>query len=83
MTLRLDPIQLATNSADREARLVFSFEMLVAVLVCLSADHEGDEGKWFLEAGFGPIGDRFAPLFDTLDAAQSWIAEQIANSGSF
>ncbi|MFB0490120.1 hypothetical protein ABIE45_002706 [Methylobacterium sp. OAE515] len=77
MNLRLQPVQVATNSDDTESRLVFADGFLVAVLVRLSEQHEDEAGKWFLEAGFGPVDPLFPPLFADLDEAQSWILEQL------
>ncbi|GJE15095.1 hypothetical protein [Methylobacterium longum] len=77
MNLRLQPVQVATGSDDQESQLVFHEGFLVAVLVCLSEQHDDDAGKWFLEAGFGQIDDLNAPLFASLDEAQGWILDQL------
>ena len=45
MSLRLQPVQVATNSDDAESRLVFADGYLVAVLVRLSEQHEDEAGK--------------------------------------
>jgi hypothetical protein len=79
MSLRLQPVQVATNSDDTESQLVFADGYLVAVLVCLSELHEDEAGKWFLEAGFGPVDPLFPPLFVDLDEAQAWILEQLSS----
>lgn len=76
MNLRLQPVQVATGSDDQESRLVFASGFLIAVLVCLSAQHGVDAGKWYLEAGFGHIHDVAAPLFVDLDEAETWIRDQ-------
>ena len=55
MSLRLQPVQVATGSADQESQLVFHEGFLVAVLVQLSDEHEDAAGMWFLEAGFGRV----------------------------
>lgn len=79
MRLRLQPVQIATGSDDQEGQLVFHGEFLVAVLVHLSDQEHGTEaGKWFLEAGFGPVESLNAPIFTDLDHAQSWITEQLS-----
>ncbi|GEP07911.1 hypothetical protein [Methylobacterium oxalidis] len=78
MTLRLQPVKVATGSDDQESQLVFKDGFLVAVLVCLSDSHGSDVGKWFLEAGFGPVDDPDPPLFSDLDEAQAWITTQLA-----
>ncbi|GJE14549.1 hypothetical protein [Methylobacterium longum] len=77
MSLRLQPVQVATGSDDAESQLVFADGFLVAVLVCLSEQHEADAGKWFLEAGFGRVDDLNAPLFADVDEAQGWIEQQL------
>lgn len=77
MNLRLQPVQVATGSNDQESRLVFDEGFLVAILIQLSELHETDAGKWFLEAGFGPVDDMHPPLFDNLDKAQAWIAARL------
>jgi len=73
MNLRLQPVQVATGSEDQESQLVFHEGFLVAILIQLSAQHGTDAGKWFLEAGFGPVSDISGPVFSDIDAAQAWI----------
>lgn len=80
MSLSLQPVQVATGSDDAESQLVFADGFLVAVLVHLSAQHDDDAGKWFLEAAFGPVDPIHAPLFGDLDEAQAWISEQVPSS---
>ncbi|MBX9934884.1 MAG: hypothetical protein K2Y56_25820 [Methylobacterium sp.] len=77
MSLRLQPVLVGTGSHDTDSHFVFAERYLVAVIVQLSDDHD-DEGRWFLEAGFGRIDDPNAPTFADLDEAQSWIADQLA-----
>jgi hypothetical protein len=76
--LQLLPMSVFTGAADEEGRLVVDNGRLVAVLVRLADQvHASLVGSWFLEAGFGPCsGD--APVFDTLEAAQDWIARRLA-----
>lgn len=78
MNLRLQPVQVATSSNDKESQLVFHEGFLVAVLVRLSDEHGADVGKWFLEVGFGRVDDPNPPLFADLDEAQDWILGQLA-----
>ena len=73
MSLRLQPVQVATGSNDTESLLVFAGDFLVAVLVRLSDDHGAEAGMWFLEVGFGRVDDPRQPKFADLDAAQAWI----------
>ena len=80
MNLRLQPVKVGTGSADQEGQLVFQGEFLVAVVVKLSDNHENSAGKWFLEVGFGKAQDQTGPLFDELDAAQSWISRRLAGA---
>ena len=77
MSLRLQPVQIATGSDDTESQLVFADGFLVAVLVRLSEQHGANAGKWFLEAGFGRVDDLSSPLFAHLDEAQAWIADRL------
>ncbi|CAO4137882.1 hypothetical protein [Methylorubrum extorquens] len=77
MSLRLQPVQVGTGSADTESQLVFSDGFLVAVLVQPSDEHEETTGMWFLEAGFGPVDHPVPPTFADLDEAQVWIAQRL------
>ncbi|MGE8125442.1 hypothetical protein SAMN02799625_02033 [Methylobacterium sp. UNC300MFChir4.1] len=77
MILSLQAVQVATGSDDAESQLVFADGFLVAILVRLSAQHGADAGKWFLEAGFGPIDPLGPPLFADLPAARAWIMRQL------
>lgn|ERR1700712_622091 len=77
MILSLQPVQVATNSDDSESQLVFADGFLVAVLVRLSEQHGEDAGRWFLEAGFGPVDPVLKPHFADLGEAQAWITRQL------
>jgi hypothetical protein len=79
MILSLQPVQVATNSDDAESQLVFADGFLVAILIRLSGQHEADAGKWFLEAGFGPVHGGLPPLFANLGEARCWITRQLAD----
>jgi len=79
MILNLQSVQVATRSDDAESQLVFADGFLVAVLVRLSEQHGADAGKWFLEAGFGPIDPISPPVFMDLAAARDWILRQLAD----
>jgi hypothetical protein len=48
------------------------------VLVRLSDEYGEEAGRWFLEAGFGPVYDPVPPTFADLDEAQAWIERRIA-----
>ena len=80
MTLRLQPVQVATGCHDTESQLVFARGFLVEVLVHLSDDHEDLSGRWFLEAGFGPVSSAIQPTFTDLDEAQTWIEQRLAQA---
>jgi hypothetical protein len=76
--LLLQPVRIATNSIDEDARLVLVGGQLVAVLVRLADPvHDNQVGRWFLEAAFGRCTRAAAPIFDSLDAAQVWIRRQL------
>lgn len=77
MTLHLQPVRIATGSDDTDSRLVFSEDILVAVLVRLSEQHGADAGMWFLEVGFGLHSVMSAPLFQDLNTAQDWIQQRL------
>lgn len=60
-------VQAATQSAAEEAYLIFANQQLVALLL------PAQEG-WYLQIGFGPC-EREGLIFDTLNAAASWVRE--------
>ena len=72
-------VRVNTASADEDGCLIFANECLAAVFVCLSTEHEPDfAGKWFLEHAFGALDDNNHPLFETLDAAEGWVASNLS-----
>lgn len=73
MRIRIQPVQIATGSDDRESILVFSDEFLVAVLVRLSALHGQEAGRLFLEVGFGSLDSRVPLSFANLNEVEAWI----------
>lgn len=74
MTATFRPVRVRTGSEDREGRLVFIGDELVAVLVRLDDDvHGPDTGKWFVEASFGMWGMLRAPLFSGLAEVEQWL----------
>jgi hypothetical protein len=77
MSLRLQPVQVATGSYDTEGQLVFADGFLAAVLVRLSGFHEDLAGMWFLEAAFGSVDMVTRPTFSDLDEAQTWIEQRL------
>ena len=78
MSIAFKPVFVATENS--EGRLVFHGKWLLAVLVRLSSIHGEEAGSWFLEAGFGPLDKGAHPTFVTLEAAEAWIAGQVAAS---
>ena len=73
MSPRLAPVTLGTSlgSSDEHGQLLYVGERLVAVLVCLSDDHEDLKGRWFIEAAFGlPTCDA---TFTTLNEVIEWV----------
>ena len=46
--------------------------------VQFSGDHEEEEGRWLLEAGFGRIDDPNPRTFADLGKAQGWIEQRLA-----
>jgi len=80
MSLRLQPVSVATGSYDTEGQLVFADGFLTAVLVKLSGFHEDMAGMWFLEAGFGRVDTPTRPMFSDLDEAQDWIEQRLAEA---
>jgi len=78
MSFHLQPVHVGTDSHDTESQLVFADGFLVAVLVHLAEEHGADEGKWYLEAGFGRVSHPNPPMFNDLDVAQAWIEQRLA-----
>jgi hypothetical protein len=78
MSFILKPIRVATGWDEEGLLVVDDEQRLLAVLTHLSDKNEVAPGKWFLEAGFGPLNVPVPPTFTDLDAAQVWIAEQLA-----
>ena len=80
LSLLVQPVRVATGSADEDGRLVLADGRLVAVLVRLADEiHAGRVGSWHLEAGFGPCAAEVpSPTFDSLGAAQAWVERQLA-----
>lgn len=77
MSLRLQPVQVATGSTDRDRQLMFDEGFLVAVLACLSDEHQDEAGKWFLKTGFGRVNIAIPPMFVDLDEAKGWIDRRL------
>lgn len=67
-------VRIAAGGDDNEGCLIFANDWLVAVLVRLSQVHEPLTGRWFLEAGFGPIATNHDVTFADLEDAEDWIS---------
>ena len=73
-TLSIQRVKIPWDGENEAGLLVFSGEVLAAVLICLDAHFYGsDRGHWHLEVGFGRCAVRQA-AFDTLELALRWIA---------
>ncbi|SFV13129.1 MULTISPECIES: hypothetical protein [unclassified Methylobacterium] len=79
MSLRLQPVRVATGSPDTAGQLAFADGFLVAVLVLLSDGH-AEAGMWFLEAGFGRVNTATPPMFADIDPAQNWIEQRLVRT---
>ena len=79
MTFSVQPVTVATGSDDREGCLLFAEDQLVAVLVCLSGQHSGVAGRWYLEAGFGRLDGPEHPVFPDIESAQAWAQARLAS----
>ena len=77
MTLSLQHLRIATDTAEEGGLLVFDDALLVAVLACLDAPHyENEQGHWHVEIGFGRCATR-PTGYPTLEAALRWIAGRL------
>ncbi|MEA1833923.1 hypothetical protein U8607_17690 [Methylobacterium durans] len=80
--ITLEPVQIGTLCADTDGRLAFADGKLVAVLIRLSEEVHGTDGKagqWCIEVGFGACDVGVLSVrFDGLNAAQDWIAERMS-----
>ena len=77
-------IPILIDGHDTQGQLVLFDGQLVDVLARLDGDAHDPAMKswWNLEAGFGPceaIGDN---LFKTLDEAEAWVRQRIADRAS-
>jgi hypothetical protein len=77
VSLSFQPVELDTDGYDSEAMLVFRDGRLLAIVCCLGEIHEAEEGKWFVEKGFGRLDGRPAGTFGTLDDFKSWALGEI------
>ena len=74
--ITLAPITLARPIADRHAALAWVDGEVAGVLVRLDHPAHGDlKGSWVLEVAFGAFDVSERPIFDTLPAAERWVAK--------
>ena len=78
MDLVLTPMKVATGETG-EGRLVLLGDRLVAVLVRLSDLHDGHDGWWFIEKGFGPLDRPQHPMFPDIASAEAWLKAELAD----
>jgi hypothetical protein len=75
MTLSTQEVTLDTSGPDTQAVLVFREERLLAVLCRLSDIHGELAGQWFVEAVFNELPGAQSRTFDSLPAAEAWLAD--------
>jgi hypothetical protein len=70
------PIRVETGTPEEDGRLVLVNGKLVAVVVHLSDDHlmPDLQGKWSVEAGFGPLLEKYR-VFPTFEAVEAWVSQ--------
>jgi hypothetical protein len=74
------PVRVAVGKTGEQGFLVFADGLLMAVITHLHAVDERLEGKWFVEAGFGPCNEIVPPIFDSPDEAQRWVFRAVQAS---
>ena len=77
LVLQLQPIEVDTNSPDRDGMLVIANGLLTAVLVRLAEPEHDDVGSWFFEVGFGRLQGKKAPTFPSLEEATRWLRRHL------
>ena len=70
------PVQIATREEILEGKLLLVEGALVAVASHLSESHNGEAGKWFIEAAFGHLDPKPLRTFDSLDELISFVQKQ-------
>ena len=73
----MQPVAVDTASPDRDGMLVMANGMLIAVLVRLETPEHDQPDGWFLEATFGNLDRRSAPVFDSLEDATRWFRRRV------
>lgn len=83
MDVSFEPTQVVTTGGIEDGSLIRFRGALAAVVVQLNhaSYHEEDRGRWFVEAGFGPLDQVFVPTFGSLTEAGRWICFHLQLSG--
>ncbi len=70
------PVRVETGTPEEKGRLILVNGKLAAVLVHLSDDHliPDLQGKWFLEAGLGPLFEEYK-VFSSFEDAEAWVRQ--------
>lgn len=78
------PMRLLIDGHDSDGRLVLADNQLAAVFVRLDGMHHDPEHKdrWHLEAGFGKLNIRDAPLFSTPEEAGAWVEQRLTRKAA-
>ena len=80
-TITFSAITVDTDTPDRDGYLVLVDQRLVAVIVRLEAEeHEGLQGSWHLEIGFGRFETAGQTVFASLADVDSWIRARLRRS---
>jgi hypothetical protein len=67
-------VRLATGTDDHEGYLIYAHGDLTLVLMRLDHwSHGKIRGQWLVKVAFGCCSDGGPGLFETLEAAESWI----------
>ncbi|ACL56977.1 hypothetical protein [Methylobacterium nodulans] len=81
----LQSVTVNTGTGGEHGTLVFIGGQLVAVLTQINEARDTEQelqGKWFLEAGFGPCKDwNNGSIFASKDKAVEWVREQVLMDG--
>lgn len=71
--LKIQSMWVANPDDDEQGLLVMADHRLVAVLTRLGSSHGTLDGRWFLEAGFGPCAVTQPEPFVTSIEALQWV----------
>ncbi len=68
------PVNIATKSEVLKGQLVYVEGTLIAVVSELSDTHNGDSGRWFIEASFGQLDAKQHRTFTTFEELSEYIS---------